>query len=70
VKQTLAEIDATGKPTIMLFNKIDAYSFIEKEPDDLTPATKENLTLGDLKKTWLAKDHNPTLFISATKRKT
>ncbi|OQX79364.1 MAG: GTPase HflX [Bacteroidetes bacterium 4484_249] len=68
VKQTLAEIDANGKPTIMLFNKIDAYSFIEKEPDDLTPSTKENLTLDDLKKTWLAKDHNPTLFISAIKK--
>ena len=69
VKQTLAEIDANGKPTIMLFNKIDAYSFIEKEADDLTPTTKENLSLNDLKKTWLAKDHNPTLFISATKKK-
>jgi len=69
VKQTLAEIDANGKPTIMLFNKIDAYSFIEKEPDDLTPTTKENISFDELKKTWLAKDHNPTLFISATKKK-
>ena len=68
VKQTLADIDANGKPTIMLFNKIDAYTFIEKEPDDLTPSTKENLSLEDLKKTWMAKANSSTLFISATKK--
>ena len=69
VQQTLADIDANGKPTIMLFNKIDAYTFIEKEQDDLTPATKENLSLNDLKKTWMAKSGPPTLFISAVKKK-
>jgi len=68
VQETLAEIDANGKPTILLFNKIDAYKFVEKEPDDLTPATKENLSLNDLKKTWMAKTDIPALFISASKR--
>jgi len=68
VKETLAEIDANNKPTILLFNKIDAYKFIEKEPDDLTPATKENLSLDDLKKTWMAKSNIPALFISAVKK--
>lgn len=68
VKETLAEIDANDKPTILLFNKIDAYTFIEKEPDDLTPATKENLSLEDLKKTWMAQTDMPTLFISAIQK--
>jgi len=68
VRQTLAEIDANDKPTIMLFNKIDAYTFIKKEEDDLTPSTKENLSLEDLKKTWMASLEFPTLFISATKK--
>jgi GTP-binding protein HflX len=69
VKQTLSEIDAAnGKPTLMVFNKIDAYSFIEKEADDLTPATKENLSLDDLKQTWMAKSEHPAIFISAKTR--
>jgi len=68
VKETLAELKANDKPTILLFNKIDAYTFIEKEPDDLTPATKENLSLDDLKKTWMAQSDIPVLFISAVKK--
>ncbi len=68
VKETLADIDANGKPTIMIFNKIDAYTFIEKDPDDLSPATKENLALDDLKKTWMANTNTPALFISAKRR--
>jgi len=68
VQETLAEIDANGKPTILLFNKIDAYTFVEKEPDDLTPVTKKNLSLEDLKKTWMAKSDIPALFISAIKK--
>jgi GTP-binding protein HflX len=68
VKQTLAEIDANGKPTIMLFNKIDAYHFIRKDEDDLTPPTKENLSLEDLENTWMAKSEYPALFISATQK--
>lgn len=68
VKQTLTDIKASDKPTIMLFNKIDAYTFIEKDPDDLGPATKANLTLGELEKTWMAKENLPSLFISAVER--
>ena len=68
VRQTLADIKASDKPTIMVFNKTDAYRFIEKEADDLTPPTKENLTLEELEKTWMAREHLPSLFISATNR--
>ena len=68
VKETLAEIDANDKPTILLFNKIDAYTFIEKESSDLTPITKENLSLEELKKTWMARSEIPALFISAIKK--
>jgi GTP-binding protein HflX len=66
VRQTLTDIGASDKPTLMVFNKIDAYKFTEKEPDDLTPATRENLTLEELEKTWMARENLPSLFISAT----
>jgi len=65
VNSTLAEIGAGKKPVMYIFNKIDAYTFIEKEEDDLTPITKENYTLNDLQKTWMAKIDDITLFISA-----
>jgi len=65
VNQTLQEIGAGDKPTIMVFNKIDAYTWVEKEGDDLTPSTKENISLEDLKKTWMAKENHPAIFISA-----
>jgi len=68
VNQTLSEIGASNKPVILLFNKIDAYRYVEKDPFDLTPVMKENLTLDDLKNTWMAKSHNPTLFISAIEK--
>ena len=68
VNQTLAEIGAINKPLILLFNKIDAYSFVQKDPFDLTPATKENLSLEDLKKTWMSKAHYPAVFISAVEK--
>ncbi len=68
VKETLVEIGAGNKPMIMLFNKIDAYTFIQKEEDDLTEAVKANMTLEDLEKSWLAKENAPALFISATKK--
>jgi GTPase len=68
VKQTLSDIGASDKPTIMLFNKIDAYSFIEKESDDLTPSTKQNLTLKDMENTWMARANIPSIFISATEK--
>lgn len=65
VNQTLSEIGAADKPTIMIFNKIDAYKWVEKEEDDLTPSTKENITLDELKKSWMASFSEPSLFISA-----
>lgn len=65
VNQTLAELKVGYKPTLLVFNKIDAYTFIEKEDDDLTPATKENLSLEDLEKTWMAKMEGDAMFISA-----
>ena len=68
VKQTLVEIDAGEKPSIFLFNKIDAYRFMEKDPFDLEPPTKENISLEELKKSWMAKLDNHALFISATKK--
>ncbi len=68
VKQTLTEIGASDKPVIMLFNKIDNYTHIVKEEDDLTPVQKENMTLEELEKTWMAKDNLPCLFVSATEK--
>ena len=65
VNQTLAELKVGDKPTLLVFNKIDAYTFIEKEEDDLTPETKENLSLEDLQKTWMAKMEGNAMFISA-----
>ena len=65
VNQTLAELKVGDKPTLLVFNKIDAYTFIEKEEDDLTPVLPENLSLEDLKKTWMAKMEGNAMFISA-----
>lgn len=68
VQETLADIKANGKPTIVLFNKMDAYSYIKKDEDDLTPPARENLSLDDLKKTWMATSESPSIFISATEK--
>ena len=68
VEKTLADLGAGDKPCIVIFNKIDAYSWIEKEADDLTPATKENITIDELMQTWMAKLDGECIFISATKR--
>ena len=65
VNQTLSELGCADKPSMLIFNKIDNYHWIEKEEDDLTPATKENMTLDELKRTWMAKEHDNCLFISA-----
>jgi GTP-binding protein HflX len=65
VKQTLQEIGAGDKPTILVFNKIDAFSYTPKDEDDLTPTTRENLSLNDIKRTWMKNLNNPVLFISA-----
>lgn len=65
VHQTLQELGALNKPTYLVFNKIDAYHFIEKEEDDLTPVSRENLSLQELKNTWMAKNNASSIFISA-----
>jgi len=68
VRETLQEIGTSDKPTFMIFNKVDAYSFIQKDEFDLTPAIKENRSLEELKNTWIAKANAPCLFISATEK--
>jgi GTP-binding protein HflX len=68
VNQTLQEIHAADKPTIVVFNKTDAYSFIPKDEDDLSPRQKENLTLDELKNSWMARNNAPSIFISALKK--
>jgi len=68
VNQTLKELEVLNKPTYIVFNKIDAYSFIEKDADDLTPPTKENLSLSELKNTWMAKNNDSSIFISALQK--
>ena len=68
VNQTLVDIKASDKPTLMVFNKIDAYHYIQKEEDDLTPMKKENVSLEDLKKSWISKIEGSCVFISATNR--
>lgn len=65
VEQTLCEIGAENKPTILVFNKIDNYKWIEKDPFDLSQPTKENISLEELQNTWMSKSKYPTLFVSA-----
>jgi len=65
VSETLTEIGAGDKKVIMVFNKVDAYNWVEKEEDDLEPVTKENISISELQNTWMAKDNNPCIFISA-----
>ena len=65
VNKTLAELGVNDKPMLLVFNKIDAYTFIEKEENDLTPSSKENLSLKDLQKTWMSKIEGNAMFISA-----
>jgi len=68
VEKTLSDLGCSDKPSVILFNKIDAYTFTPKDEDDLTPATRENTPLPDLMKTWMAKLHGDCLFISAAQR--
>jgi len=65
VKQTLQDIGAGDKATILVFNKIDAFTYTHKEEDDLTPTTRDNLTLEEIKNTWMKSLNNPCLFVSA-----
>lgn len=68
VNQILQEIDSIDKPTILVFNKIDNFSYTPKDEDDLTEIKRENISLEDWKRTWMAKSNYPTLFISATEK--
>ncbi|MBE5034504.1 GTPase HflX [Gallalistipes aquisgranensis] len=68
VKQTLQEIGAGEKPVFLIFNKVDAYTCVPKDEDDLTPATRENRTLDELKNSWIAKANTPCIFISAREK--
>ena len=68
VNQTLKEIDPLEKPMILIFNKIDAFSYTPKDEDDLAPIKRENLSLEELKKTWMGKMHDNCIFISAREK--
>jgi GTP-binding protein HflX len=68
VNQTLKELGASDKPTMIVFNKIDNYRWVDKDPDDLTPPTKENITLDELKRTWIARANEDCIFISAKQK--
>ncbi|HKJ43810.1 MAG TPA: GTPase HflX [Sunxiuqinia sp.] len=68
VNETLSEIKAGEKPTIYVFNKIDAFEYVKKDEDDLTPRTKENLSLDELKNSWMGRKNTPSLFISAKEK--
>ena len=68
VEKTLADLKCAEKPTMIIFNKIDAYTFVEKAADDLTPKTKENITLPELMNTWMAKLNENCMFISAKEK--
>ena len=65
VNKTIIELGITNKPTLIVFNKIDAYTFTPKEEDDLTPILPENISLEELRKTWMAKSDGESMFISA-----
>ena len=68
VENTLKDLGCAEKPSMIVFNKIDSYTWVEKEEDDLTPATRENVTLEELKRTWMGKLSDSCLFISAKRR--
>lgn len=68
VDKTLADLGAGEKPIIVLFNKTDAYTWVEKEADDLTPATRENITMEELQRTWMGRLNGECLFVSALKK--
>lgn len=65
VKQTLQDIGAGDKPCILVFNKTDAFTYTHKDEDDLTPTTRDNLTLQEIKNTWMKSLNDAVIFISA-----
>jgi GTP-binding protein HflX len=69
VNETLQDLNALDKPTIMVFNKIDAFTYVKKDEDDLLPKTRENYSLEDLKKMWMSRESEvPSVYISAEKK--
>lgn len=68
VEKTLLEIDGTEKQTILVFNKIDAFTYVKKDEDDLSPIKRENISLDELRNTWMAKLNNNCVFISAAQK--
>ncbi len=68
VEKTLADLGSSDKPCMIVFNKIDAYTYVEKDPDDLTPPTRENVSLEELMRTWMARLNDNCIFISARDR--
>lgn len=68
VNLTLKDLDSADKPMIVVFNKMDAYTWTEKDSDDLTPATRENVSLEELQRTWMARMGDDCIFISARER--
>ena len=68
VEKTLADLGCAEKPSMIIFNKVDAYRWVEKDEDDLTPATRENVSLDDLIKTWMTRLSGECLFISAIEK--
>lgn len=68
VRSTLSDLGVTNCPTIMIFNKVDAFTYTPKDPRDLTPVQKENISLDDFKKTWMARMEGNCVFISAKER--
>jgi len=68
VHETLEEIGAKDKPMLLVFNKIDNYTYLEKEEDDLSPPTKANFSLDDWRRSWMAHDGYPAVFISAKEK--
>ena len=68
VDKTLADIGAGGKPVVLVFNKIDAYTYVRKAEDDLTPRTRENISLDELMHTWMAKMEDSCIFVSAREK--
>lgn len=68
VENTLKDLGCAEKPSMIVFNKIDAYRWVDKDPDDLTPPTRENVTLDELRRTWMAKLGDDCIFISASEK--
>jgi GTP-binding protein HflX len=68
VNETLRDIGCLDKATIMVFNKIDAFTFVQREEGDLSPVLRKHLSLDDWKRSWMARHNEPALFISATAR--